>query len=51
MEDARAAMDLALLKFERGPAYGAGGDRGDKLIGVLGEAGRWVGAGPRRLAG
>ncbi|KAL4421609.1 hypothetical protein ABPG75_010900 [Micractinium tetrahymenae] len=40
VEDARAAMDLALLKFQRGPAYGAGGDRGDKLIEVLGEAGR-----------
>lgn len=40
-------MDLALLKFQRGPAYGAGGDRGDKLIEVLGEAGRcvWVMAG------
>ncbi len=41
MEDARAAMDLALLKFERGPAYAAGGgERGDRLVEVLGEAGR-----------
>ena len=36
-------MDLALLKFERGPAYAAGGgERGDKLAEVLNDAGRWV---------
>lgn len=41
VEDARAAMDLALLKFERGPAYAAGGgERGDKLAEVLNDAGR-----------
>ncbi len=34
-------MDLALLKLARGPSYGAGGDRGDKLIELLGGAGRW----------
>lgn len=45
MEDARAAMDLALLKFERGPAYAAGGgERGDKLAEVLNDAGRSVAA-------
>lgn len=43
VEDARAAMDLALLKFERGPAYAAGGgERGDKLAEVLNDAGRWA---------
>ena len=41
VEDARAAMDLALLKFEKGPAYGAAaGERGDRLLDVLGEHGR-----------
>lgn len=41
MEDARAALDLALLKFEKGPGYAAGtGERGDKLMEVLGGAGR-----------
>lgn len=34
-------MDLALLKFERGPTYAAGsGEKGDRLIEVLGDAGR-----------
>ena len=43
MEDARAALDLALLKFERGPSYAAGtGERGDRLLDVLGAAGRCV---------
>ena len=41
VEDARAAMDLALLKFEKGPAYGAANvERGDRLLDVLGEHGR-----------
>ena len=41
MEDARAAMDLALLKFERGPGYGvAAGERGDPLTEVLGQQAR-----------
>ncbi|PSC70139.1 small RNA degrading nuclease 5 [Micractinium conductrix] len=41
VEDARAAMDLALLKFERGPLYGAGtAERGDKLVEVLSDGGR-----------
>lgn len=36
MEDARAALDLALLKIERGPSYGvASGEAGDKLAEVL----------------
>ena len=44
VEDARAAMDLALLKFERGPLYGAGtAERGDKLVEVLSDGGRWAG--------
>lgn len=42
VEDARAALDLALLKFERGPGYGAAStERGEKLVEVLGSAGRW----------
>ena len=46
VEDARAAMDLALLKFERGPGYAAGGgDRGDRLAEVLDGAGRCAGRG------
>lgn len=50
MEDARAAMDLALLKFERGPAYAAGGgERGDKLAEVLNDAGRWAECGICRV--
>eukprot|EP00887_Chlorella_sp_A99_P005460 scaffold1.g5460.t1 len=42
VEDARAAMDLALLKIARGPAYGTStGERGgERLVEVLGEAGR-----------
>ncbi|KAI3430222.1 hypothetical protein D9Q98_004819 [Chlorella vulgaris] len=41
VEDARAALDLALLKFERGPGYGAAStERGEKLVEVLGSAGR-----------
>lgn len=50
VEDARAALDLALLKFERGPAYGAAaGERGDRLLDVLG-AGR-CGAAVQMLRG
>ena len=46
MEDARAALDLALLKIERGPAYGVPtGESGDRLMEVLTEAGRWAGGG------
>jgi hypothetical protein len=42
VEDARAALDLALLKFTRGPAYGVvSGERGERLTEVLSNAGRW----------
>ena len=52
VDDARAAMDLALLKFSRGPAFGAtpmagvgggiGGvyQRGERLLKVLSDAGK-----------
>jgi RNA exonuclease 1 len=41
VEDARAALDLALLKFERGPDFGRGGaERGEKLAAALSAAGR-----------
>ncbi|GAB4821802.1 hypothetical protein N2152v2_008848 [Parachlorella kessleri] len=41
VEDAKAAMDLALLKIERGPSYGAGSsESGDKLMEVLTQHGR-----------
>ncbi len=37
-------MDLALLKIERGPSYGAGSsEAGDKLMEVLTQHGRGVG--------
>jgi DNA polymerase III epsilon subunit-like protein len=42
VEDARAAMDLALLKVSRGPAFGVGGGeaKGMKLAEVLSSRGR-----------
>lgn len=42
VEDARAALDLALLKIERGPSYGvaSSSDGGEKLPAVLTAHGR-----------
>jgi hypothetical protein len=43
VEDARAAMDLALLKIRNGPGFGTGGDGaalGEPLMEVLAEAGQ-----------
>jgi RNA exonuclease 1 len=41
VEDARAALDLALLKEARGPGFGVGGgERGERLADALGGAGR-----------
>lgn len=41
-DDARAAMDLVLLKLKHGPEYGAhtGGRQGDKLLDVLSKSSR-----------
>ncbi len=41
--DARTAMDLALLKISRGPAFGVstGEKNGERLMDVLGAHRRW----------
>jgi RNA exonuclease 1 len=41
VEDARAALDLALLKIRKGPAFGVGGsERGELLADALSRKGR-----------
>eukprot|EP00897_Mesotaenium_endlicherianum_P004139 jgi/Mesen1/3753/ME000205S03012 len=48
-EDARAAMDLALLKIHRGPSFGEGGETGgENLMNILSAKGRRCSLADRR---